>query len=467
MLKDKRTINIFMLAMINVAAVCNIANMPIASKYGLASFVYYALASLLFFIPVALISAELATGWPQRGGVYIWVREALGEKIGFLAIWLQWAENIFWYPTVLSFIAATFTYIFNPQMATNKVYITLTVLIVFWVVTILNLLGMKISAWISTLCAVMGTILPGFLIIAFGIGYLFTSNPIQINFNMQSFWPKFNSIEDFALISGILLSLGGLEMSAVHAKEVEKPQKNYPKAILLSTILIFSILSLGALSIATVVPNGEINLASGAIEAFGHFFRAYNISWAIPIVAGFMVIGAFGMVSTWVIGPTKGVLATARHGELPPLLQKVNKKNMPVTLLIIQAIIVSFLSLIFIYMPTVSASYWMLFSLTAQLYLIMYILMFIAGIVLRYKHPKVKRDFKIPFKNIGMWFVGLVGIFGSLFALICGFFPPPQFIKENILFYEIFIFGGIFIFCLIPLIIHSIKKPSWHINKDE
>ena len=118
-------------------------------------------------------------------------------------------------------------------------------------------------------------------------------------------------------------------------------------------------------------------------------------------------------------------------------------------------------------MPTISASYWMLFSLTAQLYLIMYILMFVSGIVLRYKYPNVKREFKIPYKNIGIWFVASIGIIGSFIALISGFLPPPQFIKKNIIFYEIFLISGIVIFCLIPIIIHSIRKPSWHKIKDE
>jgi glutamate:GABA antiporter len=466
MLSQKRSITIFMLAMINVAAVCNIANMPISSKYGLASLFYYAVSLLIFFIPVALISAELATGWKKSGGVYIWVREALGEKMGFLAIWLQWAENVIWYPTVLSFVAATFTYTFNPKLATNKVYIAITILCVFWTITFLNLLGMKISAWISTICAVLGTILPGALIIALGISWVFSGHASNLTFSFSAFIPDLSSSSGIALFAGIMLSLAGLEMSAVHSKEVKHPQRTYPLATLLSALIIFILLSLGALSIAIVIPNNKIMLASGAIEAFNSFFIAYNISWAIPIIAVFMVIGSFGMISTWVVGPVKGVLVTAKHGELPPLLQKTNKKNMPISLLIIQAIIVSFLSLIFVYMPTISASYWILFILTAQLYLIMYILMFISGIVLRYKKPNVQRHFKIPFKNYGMWIIATIGIIGSIIAIISGFIPPPQFDIGNILFYELFLIGGIVFFCALPIIIHAIKKPSWHITKE-
>ena len=463
----RRIINVFMLAMINVAAICNIANIAISAEYGFASIFYYAASCLFFFIPAALISAELSCGFSGRGGVYLWVKEALGEKFGFLAIWLQWIENVIWYPTALSFIVATFAYTFNPSLAKNKLFIMLSILVLYWIITYLNLLGMKISSWISTICAVVGTILPGILIISLGVSWLLLNKPLQIEISFDKFFPSFSSLKNFSLLAGILLSLSGIEMSAVHAKDVQNPQKNYARAIFLSVIIIFSILSMGALSIAMVVPQGEISLASGTIEAISTFLKEYNLSKLVPIVAIFMVIGAIGMVSTWIVGPSRGLLATARHGELPPFLQKVNKKGMPKNILLIQAVIVSLLAFVFIYMPTVSSSYWILFCLTAQLYLIMYILLFISGIVLRYKKSNIQRNFKIPFKNFGMLFAGILGILGSSFAIICGFFPPHQIISGNLFFFEGFLIIGILIFCIIPLLIHKMKKKSWHIHTTE
>src|SRR3972149_6971795 len=143
---SKRTINVFMLAMMNIAAIVNIANLSISAKYGFSGIFYLIAASIFFFIPVALISAELATGWPDRG-VYIWVKEAMGEKLGFLAIWLQWIENVIWYPTALSFLATSIAYIFNPSLAQNKTFITTTIIVVFWLATFANFYGMTISGW--------------------------------------------------------------------------------------------------------------------------------------------------------------------------------------------------------------------------------------------------------------------------------------------------------------------------------
>lgn len=460
-----RALSVFMLAMINVAAICNIANLPFTAQYGFSSLFYYAFAALVFFIPVGLISAELATGWPERGGVYIWVREALGEKFGFAAIWFQWVENIIWYPTIVSYTAATLAYIINPALAQNRLYIMLAVLVIFWSITFINFLGMKVSGWISTFCVIIGIFIPGIFIVAMGITWLLLGNPSNITFSFDTLFPKINSISQMTILPIILLIFGGLEMSAVHAKDVDKPQKNYPKAIILSAVIIFALLSLAALSIAIVVPKEKIELASGSIEAIRYFLSFFHIEWLLPVLIGLMVIGALGMISTWLIGPSKGILATAKNGDLPPFMQKTNKKNMPVAILIVQAIVITFLSLIFLYMPTVSSTYSLLLYLTAQCYLIMYILLFISGIVLRYKKPNVPRHYKVPFGNVGMWVVSMLGLSSSALGMFFGFFPPINF-KNPYLFSTSMIVGTILMF-IIPLLINKFKKPSWYIHKKE
>ena len=456
-----RTLSGFSLAMINLAAIISVKNWPLTAEYGFASIFYLLLATLVFFLPVSLVSAELATGWPKAGGVFAWVKEAFGHRTGFLAIWLLWIENVIWYPTVLSFIAATVSYIFDPDLANNKIYTLFVILVAFWGATFANMRGMRTSSWISTLGVLFGTFIPGGLIILLGLVWYFSGSPIQITFSWDTLIPNMGSVEQQVFFAGIILTLCGLEMSAVHAKDVNNPQKNYPRAIFLSAIIIITMSILGVLSIASVIPQKQISLVAGSLQAFSYFVNSYGLAWLTPVIAGLITFGAVGQISTWVAGPPKGLLAAAQGGDLPPYFREVNQHGMPARLLIAQAIIVSLLALIFLFMPNISSAFWILSAMVTQLYLIMYILMFAAAIKLRYKRPHVERSYKIPGGKFGMWSTAGLGIIASCYAIIIGFFPPSQIPTGNVIFYVTMLALVIVIACFAPSIILFFQKPKW------
>lgn len=455
--KFPKSLSVFTLAMINVAAIGSVKNWPFISEYGFSSLFYLLLGALIFFFPVSLVSAELATGWPKRGGVYVWVKEAFGHKTGFLAIWLLWIENFAWYPTILSFAASTLTYIFDPSLAENKYYTLFLVLTFFWGATFANLFGMRTSGWISTVGAICGTLIPGLFIVTLGLVWYFSGSPLHINISAQSFFPDLSSLDNMVFFTGVMLAFCGMEMSAVHAMDVRNPQKDYPRAILLSAIIILGLSILGVLSIAIVVPKAEVSLVAGALQAISVFVKSYGISWTIPFIAAFMAIGAIGSVSTWIIGPSKGMLAAAEEGDLPPFFKKTNHYGVPLNLLIIQGLIVTLLSLMFLLMPTVSSGFWILSVLVAQLYLVMYILMFASAIKLRYSKPNVTRAYTIPGKKLGIWIVAGAGIIGASFALIIGYFPPSQLATGNPYIYSGFLILATGLGCLAPYLMSKRK----------
>ena len=244
----KKVLSTLSLVMINVAAIGSIKNWPLIAEYGFASMFFYLLAALIFFFPVSLVSAELATGWPKAGGIYNWVKEAFGHRTGFLAIWLLWIENVFWYPTVLSFIAATLAYIFKPELAENGTYMALTILTLFWGSTLLNLRGIRVSSWISSIGATLGTFIPASLIIGFALYWVVSGHGSAIPFSARALLPDLTHFDQIAFFTGILLSLAGMEMSAIHAGDVRNPQKDYPRAILFSALAILGFSIAGVLS---------------------------------------------------------------------------------------------------------------------------------------------------------------------------------------------------------------------------
>ncbi|WED44485.1 APC family permease [Legionella cardiaca] len=445
----KKVLSVFSLVMINVIAVDSLRTLPMSAKLGLPLVSYYLVAAFTFFIPVALVAAELATAYPNTGGLYVWVREAFGRRAGFITIWLQWIYNVVWYPTILAFIAATLSYLFAPQLANNKIYLLGTALSLFWIFTLLNCFGMRVSSIVSTIGAILGTILPMLGISILGAIWLLQGRPISVD--MPSTWlPDFSSIGNLSLFSAVLFGLLGMEMSAVHAEEVKNPQRDYPRAILYSAILIFATLVLGSLAIVIVVPNQQLSVVSGLIDAYATFFAAYQTPWMTAIIAILIILGGLSGVSAWIIGPTKGLLVSAQDGSLPEIFSKVNRHGAPVAILMTQGIIFSLLSSVFILFDSVNAAYWILSDLSAQMALLVYVFMFSAAIKLRYSKPNQPRSYKIPGGNGVMCLVAGIGTLCCIGAMLIGFVPPTQIPIDNIYFFEGFLIGGLFLFVVLP-----------------
>ena len=98
----------------------NIRKFPSMAETPLAARRAHVHGVIMYLVPASLVSAELATGWPQTGGVYVWVKQAFGQRWGFAAVWLQWFMMTIAFVVALSTIAATLAYVFNPALASNK-----------------------------------------------------------------------------------------------------------------------------------------------------------------------------------------------------------------------------------------------------------------------------------------------------------------------------------------------------------
>lgn len=449
MKQTKQVLSVFSLVMINVIAVDSLRTLPISAKLGLSLISYYLVAAFAFFIPVALVAAELATAYPNTGGLYVWVREAFGKRAGFATIWLQWIYNVVWYPTILAFIASTFSYLFAPELANDKYYLLFTVIGLFWLFTFLNCFGMRLSSLVSIIGAILGTLLPMILISLLGALWLYQGHPIE--FSSKTTWlPDFSALSNMSLFSAVLFGLLGMEMSAVHAEEVKNPQRDYPRAIFYSTILIFSTLVCGSLAVVMVVPNAELSVVSGLIDAYAIFFKAFHMPWMTNVIAILIILGGLSGVSAWIIGPTKGLLVSARDGSIPSFFARCNRHGAPIVILITQGIIFTLLSSVYILLDSINAAYWVLSDLCAQMALLVYVFMFAAAIKLRYSQPEKHRAYKIPGPNWIMWLVSGTGLICCVSAMLIGFIPPAQIPIDNPLLFEALLIGGLILFVLIP-----------------
>ena len=365
---------------------------------------------------------------------------------------MQWIENVIWYPTILSFVAGTIGYLINPALTNNPYFLWAVIITCFWGATLLNLRGMSSSALFSSFCSLAGLLLPMSLIIGLGTVWIVQGNPLEIQFDIQSIIPHLSDKGVWVSLTAIMMSFCGIEIATVHANDVDNPQHAFPKALTYSVGIILSTLILGSLAIAVVLPNKDINLVSGIMQAFEAFFVKYHLNWMMPVVAVMLVLGGLGGVSNWIIAPTKGLLVAAEDGNLPEVFQRTNKRGAPVVMLITQALIVTVLSALFLFMPSVNGSYWLLTALAAQLYMLMYFIMFIAAIKLRISQPQHERPFKIPGGMFGMLFVAGIGIVGVFTTLAVSFIPPEGINVGSTIRYELTLIIGLALMCLPPFV---------------
>ncbi len=449
----RRALGVFSIAMITAGSVDSIRNLPATALFGSSVIFFFTLAAIFFLLPCALIAAELGSTMVENRGVYSWVKQAFGKRSAFLAIWFQWIENLFYYPTILSFIAGTIGFLISPELAHNRFYLIAVILVSFWGMTIVNLFGMKSSAWFANFCTLGGLILPMAVIIGLGVAWIAKGEPMNISFDFQALLPHPNS-GMWVAITGIILSYCGMEIACVHSGEVKNPQRDYPRAMLLATVLIYITLILGSLAIAVVLPNQQISLVAGIMQAFSAFFSAYHLRWILPFVALMLVIGGLGSVNNWIIAPTRGLQVAFKEGGFNSFWHKENKYGAPVMLLVLQGIIASIVSLAFLLLPSVNGSYWYLTAMASILYMLMYFYMFAAAIRLRYLKIERKKGFMIPGGNYGMWLVGVIGLIGSVGAFVIGFMPPTHVDIGSVWQYEIMLVLGTVIMSVPPLFLY-------------
>mgnify|MGYP006352028771 FL=1 len=468
--KSIAKLSVFTIAIMNVTAVVSLRGLPAEAEYGLSSAFYYLFAAIVFLIPTALVAAELAAMFSDKeGGVFRWVGEAFGKRFGFLAIWLQWFQNTIWYPTVLTFGAVSLAFIgINPThdmaLADNRIYTLIVVLAIYWIATFISMRGMDWVGKISKIGGLVGTIIPACILIILGIYYVATGGPIQMDLS-GSFWPDLAKLDNLVLATSIFLFYAGMEMTGVHVKEMDNPSKSYPRAVFIGAFLTVIIFVLGTYALGFIIPKDNINLTQSLLIGFDNYFKYIHASWLSPVIAVALAFGVLAGVLAWVSGPSKGLLVVGKAGYLPPFFQKTNKLGVQSNILIIQGIIVTILSLLFVVMPSVQSFYQILSQMTVLLYLIMYLLMFAAAIYLRYIMKDAPRSFRIGKKGNGlMWLIAGLGFFGSFIAFVLSFIPPGQIATGNkTVWFSVMIIGCI-VFVAIPFIIYALRKPSW---KDE
>jgi amino acid transporter len=269
-------------------------------------------------------------------------------------------------------------------------------------------------------------IIPMGLLILLAMLWLAQGRPIAIDLSLNQLLPHWGESQSWASLTAIVTSFLGMELAAVHVRNVKHPQRNFPRAMFFSVLLILVTMIFGSLAIAFVLPQQDMSLLQGVIQAFTTFLNTYHLKFLLPLIIVMLLLGSLGGMVNWIISPAKGLLLAANHGFLPQWICRLNQHGIASRVLILQATLVTILCGGYILLPSINAIYWLFTALSTELYVLMYIFMFIAAIRLKNKYPALPRPFAIPGGNLGYYFTCILGLFGCIVSFIVGFFPPEN-----------------------------------------
>ena len=445
------------MALLTLGSVGDLGGAPATAVLGLASVVLYVLPAIVFLLPAALVSAELASGW--KGGVYNWVSEGISPRMGFVAIWCQFAQTTFYYPAVLAYIASTLAYVFAPSLAHSGLYTAGVIIALFWVAVLVSARGILATGRLASYGIFLGTLIPGLLLVLLAAIYLLQGNGSAAPLNAHHVLPAWNGLTSIVLIVNSFFAFAGVEVNAVHVDELRDAPREFPKATLVAVILILLVFIFPTLAISVAVPAAHISFTAGVMQAFTTLLDHFGLSVLTPIIAVGLVVASLGGLLDWLTGPSTGLLDIARdRGYLPRYFQELNSNGVQLHILVAQGIIITLIALLYALVPAVSRAYWVFVALATEVYLIMYVLMFVAAINLRRRQPEHQRGYRAP----ALVTICIVGTFASAAACVVGLLPPSQLGHISTAPYLLALLAATLLVGLLPpLLLHKVRRSDW------
>lgn len=441
---------------------------PNFASSGLHLIFFLILGGIFWFLPVALVAAEMATvkGW-EDGGIYAWVGNTLGKRWGFAALFYQWFQITVGFVTMAFFVLAAISYIVGwDALYNNPLVMFIGVAIIVWVLTLTQLGGTKLTARIAKIGFFGGVLIPAIVLLIGLVAYLATGGVSQLHFDASGIVPDFTKVSTLVIFASFILAFAGVEASASHVNELKNPGKIYPMVMIVLCILTIVLDTLGGLAVAMTMSEAQLdaNLSTGVVVAFANIFDThFHCGWIVYIIAFLLAAGVLAEISSWIVGPSRALLSTAEEGIIPRSLAKTNKHDVSVKMVVIQGIVVTIWDAVLCGSMALSGgsgssiSYLTAVGLTVVIYLVGYVLFFLAYFKLVFKGKDHERVFNIFGGTVGKCIVAACGIALTVFALIVSFFPPSQLDAASGTVYVITLVICWIISVAIPFVVYALR----------
>jgi glutamate:GABA antiporter len=453
-----RALSLRDLVLFNLVAVLGLRHLGTTAKFGPGSLLMWLFAAVFFFIPQGLAVIELSSRFPKEGGIYFWTKHALGEGHGFLCGWCYWINNVLYYPNLLISAAVIATFIFGKDasgLSDNWAYVLPVTIGTLWIAVLINIVGLGTGKWLQNAGGV-GTYIPGFILISLGVYGAMTARPAN-EFSLATLKPDLNNLPALNLLASIAFAFAGLELASTMADEVENPRRNLPRSIFISGPLIAVVYVIGTAAVLWCVPNKDINVVSGFLQAIraGADRLSPTLGWVAAFCAALYTVGNLGSVGAWLIGPARVAFVIGLDRYFPKAFGAVHPRwHTPYVAILVQAALATIFLLLSVLGKgtNVEDVYLILLDTQILIYFIPYLYLFVVFLIHRRRSESSNEVVLAPGGLIGAWLTGLSGMLVTLFAMIIATIPPPD--MGNPLLFRLKVIGGAFGFIVIGGLIY-------------
>lgn len=426
----RRALGLRDLVLFNLAAVVGLRWLATAGKAGPSALTLWVLAAVFFFVPQGLVVTELASRFPQEGGIYQWTKRALGEKHGYLCGWCYWICNVLYYPNLLISAAVIATFVVGKGesgAANDWTYVLTATLACLWLAVALNVVGVGTGKWLQNVGGI-GTYVPGVILILLGGYAMITGHPSANPITRASLVPDLGHLAGLNLWASIAFAFAGLELSSAMGGEVRDPRRTLPRAVLISAPLIALVYILGTGALLQLIPTGQINIVSGFLQATAAGARDVSpaLWWLAPLAAAAYTLGNIGGVGAWLTGPARVAFAIGLDRYFPPSFGRVHPRwKTPYVAILVQAGLATIFLLLSVLGKgtTVEKAYLILLDTQLLVYFIPYVYLFVAFLIHR-RTEAPPETVRVPGGKIVAALVGLSGLAVTLFAMVVAAIPP-------------------------------------------
>jgi amino acid transporter len=450
----KRVLGLRDLIFLNVVAIVGLRWwLTSAGGYGYGALPLWILALVAFFIPSGLAVIDLTTRYPEEGGIYAWTKRAFGDGHGFISGWCLWTNNLFYFPTLLIFVAGNLLFVLGPKMRPfeeSTAFMAAISLVLFWFAILINVRGLSYGRWINNVGA-LGTWIPATLLILLGAYVLFRSGPAT-PIDAKSFIPVLG-FGTVAFFPQICFGFAGLEVGSMMGAEIVNPRRNVPRAIFISGAIIAGIYVLGTGALLVALPQEEIGFLSGAVYAIAAVQEKTGLGFLAGASALLIGLGGLGGVSAWLASCARVPFVAGIDRYLPASFGRLHPRyGSPHVALLATGGISSLIILLGFAGAEVQEAYLFLVDFTIIVYFVPYIYLFASLIKLARAGDRPEGSVPVPGGRAGATIVGLVGLLTTLVAVIFALDPPEG---TDPLRFQIKLIGGCGLLILVGWMLYA------------